>query len=64
MRIVEAPLTKVTLNLFTADVEYLKDKFPIGYTEVIRDEIKQFVKTLRQEEFFRERNRPFDGEVG
>ena len=57
-------MTKVTLNLFTADVEYLKDTYPIGYTEVIRDEVKQFVIYLRQKEQDRERNRPFDGEVG
>ena len=63
MRIPEAPLTKVTLNLFTADVEYLKDVYPIGYTEVIRDEIKHFVIYLRQKEQDRERNRPFDGEM-
>ena len=64
MRIVEAPLTKVTLNLFTADVEYLKGKYPIGYTEVIRDEIKALVAEMKREEKHRERNRPFDGEVG
>lgn len=64
MRIVEAPLTKVTLNLFTADYEFLKKRFPFGYSEVIRDEIRMFVTTLKQEEKHRERNRPFDGEVG
>jgi hypothetical protein len=64
MRIVEAPLTKVTLNLFTADVDYLKEKYPIGYTEIIRDQIKAFVMHLKLEDKYRERNRPFDGEVG
>jgi hypothetical protein len=64
MRIVEAPLTKITLNLFTADVEYLKRKFPIGYTEIIRDEVRAFVTILKQEDKHHERNRPFDGEVG
>jgi len=64
MRIVEAPLTKVTLNLFTADYEYLKKRFPFGYTEVIRDEVRAFVTTLKMEDKYHERNRPFDGEVG
>jgi hypothetical protein len=64
MRIVEAPLTKVTLNLFTADVEYLKQKYPIGYTEIIRDEVKAFVSALKSEDKHYERNRPFDGKVG
>jgi hypothetical protein len=64
MRIVEAPLTKITLNLFTADVEYLRKKFPIGYTEVIRDEVRTFVYALKSEDMQHERNRPFDGEMG
>jgi hypothetical protein len=63
MRIVEAPLTKVTLNLFSSDVEYLKKKWPIGYTEVIREEIRAFVIELKSEEKHRERSQPFDGEV-
>jgi len=64
MRIVEAPLTKVTLNLYTADYEFLKQRFTFGYTEVIRDEIRAFVAAVKQEDKHRERNRPFDGEVG
>jgi hypothetical protein len=64
MRIVEAPLTKITLNLFTDDVEYLKQKYPIGYTEVIRNEVRYYVNFLKEEAKHHERNRPFDGEVG
>jgi len=64
MRIVEAPLTKVTLNLYTADYEYLKQRFTFGYTEIIRDEIKIFVASMKEEDKHAERNRPFDGEVG
>ena len=39
----EAPLTKVTLNLFASDVEWLKDRFPQGYTLEIRDVVNNYV---------------------
>lgn len=64
MRTVGAPLTKVTLNLYTDDYEYLKEKFPFGYSEVIRDEIHMMTQMMKKEAKDAKRNRPFDGEVG
>ena len=44
----EEPLLKVTLNLFKADVDYLKDYFGSGYTEYIRNIVRSHCKTLDQ----------------
>ena len=44
----EEPLTKVTLNLFTKDVEYLKQRTGLGYTVVIRDVVRTYCRTSRQ----------------
>jgi hypothetical protein len=41
MRIVLEPITKVTLNLYSKDVEWFKDRYPQGYTEVIREVVRQ-----------------------
>ncbi len=41
MRVVSEPITKVTLNLFTSDVEWFKARFPDGYTEAIRQAIRE-----------------------
>ena len=43
MRPMLEPITKVTLNLYTRDVDWLKDKYPIGYTEQIREIIRQHI---------------------
>ena len=41
MRTVLEPITKITLNLYTRDVEWFKDHYPIGYTEEIREVVRQ-----------------------
>lgn len=37
------PITKVTLNLYTRDVDWFKDRYPIGYTEKIREVLRQYI---------------------
>lgn len=41
------PLTKITLNLFEADVRYLQEYCGDGYTSFIRDIIKREVKQIK-----------------
>lgn len=40
----DAPLTKITLNLYTSDMAYLQSRFIEGYTKEIRDIVKRWVK--------------------
>lgn len=44
MRIVLEPITKVTLNLYTRDVEWFKERYPTGYTEQIREALRDHIK--------------------
>ena len=41
MRTVSEPITKITLNLYTRDVVWFKNKYPDGYTEMIREVVRQ-----------------------
>lgn len=43
MRTVLEPITKVTLNLYSRDVEWFKERYPTGYTEKIREVIRQYI---------------------
>ena len=43
----EEPQTKITLNLFTSDVDYLKRTIGHGYTSVIREIIREAVNARR-----------------
>jgi hypothetical protein len=36
-RTADRPITKVTMNFYTEDIEWLKDRFPDDYTVAIRD---------------------------
>jgi hypothetical protein len=60
MRVVSEPITKVTLNLYSKDVEWFKDRYPDGYTERIRDAVRQHI---RYEEM-RKRNIDLDLDMG
>lgn len=44
MRVVLEPITKVTLNLYSKDVDWFKDRYPTGYTEAIREVIRQHIR--------------------
>jgi len=44
------PITKVTLNLYSRDVEWFKERYPIGYTEKIRDVIRQHITYIKSYE--------------
>jgi hypothetical protein len=55
MRVVSEPLTKVTLNLFTTDVEWFKQRYPEGYTERIREAIRMHVEYTEMENEYRTR---------
>ena len=59
MRIVSEPITKVTLNLFTKDVEWFKERYPQGYTEMIRDAIREHIRYIQAWEKENERTEPF-----
>jgi hypothetical protein len=41
------PLTKVTLNLFAKDVEWFRYRYPEGYSEYIRDALRQHINYVR-----------------
>lgn len=47
MRQADAPLTKVTLNLYTSDHNFLKRYYGQGYSEEIRRIIHTEVKEMR-----------------
>jgi hypothetical protein len=47
MRAVSEPITKVTLNLYRRDVDYLRARYPIGYTEQIREIVRRHIRNLR-----------------
>jgi hypothetical protein len=34
----------VTLNLYTKDVEWFKSRYPIGYTEMVREAVREYVR--------------------
>ena len=55
MRVVLEPITKVTLNLYSRDVEWFKNRYPTGYTEMIRDAIRDHIKYTETWEQERER---------
>lgn len=44
MRTVSEPIIKVTLNLYVKDVDWFKARYPNGYTEMIREALRQHVK--------------------
>lgn len=43
-KIIGDPLTKVTLNLFTADVEWFQENEGQGWSEVLREVIRGHVQ--------------------
>jgi hypothetical protein len=46
----DEPLTKVTLNLYTKDVEFLSRRFEYGWSVAIRDEVRKMCNRLRKGE--------------
>lgn len=49
-KIAGPPLTKVTLNLFEADVEWFKRRYGQGYSELMRQAIQTYVRNVTQAE--------------
>lgn len=47
-RYAEAPLKKVTFNIFVDDYNYLISRYEQGYTEMLRAFIKLKVRELKQ----------------
>ena len=43
----EEPLTKVTLNLFTADLDYIKRTYGQGWSTLLRELIREAVNARR-----------------
>lgn len=50
MQIANEPLRKVTLNLFDADMEWLQKRYGYGVSEVIRNQVRKYVKQIKDEE--------------
>ena len=46
-RIPDEPLRKVTLNLYEADVRWCQNHYGQGYTEIIRQALREYVKQRR-----------------
>lgn len=46
----EEPLTKVTLNLFEEDVEFLKQRYPSGWTQAIRVMVRNAISEQLKDE--------------
>ena len=44
MQVSDRPLRKVTLNLYEEDVAWLQDVYGYGYSEKIRNAIREFVR--------------------
>jgi len=57
MRIVGEPITKVTLNLYTSDIEWFRDRYPQGYSEAIREALREHIRYMEMME--NERAKPF-----
>jgi hypothetical protein len=55
MRTVLEPITKVTLNLYSRDVRWFKEKYPEGYTEKIREVVREH--RIYEETYENERDR-------
>ena len=47
-RVVSEPITKVTLNLYSRDLAWLKKKFPDGYSEHIREIIRAYISGAKK----------------
>ena len=62
MRIVSEPITKVTLNLYSRDVEWFKYRYPQGYTEAIREALRDHIRYMETMEQEREMMRRFENE--
>lgn len=48
--IASEPLEKVTLNLFLADMIWLRNRYGFGVSEVIRNQVRKYVKQIKDEE--------------
>ena len=46
-RVPDEPLRKVTLNLYEADVRWMQNRYGQGYTEVIRQALREYVRQRR-----------------
>lgn len=44
------PLQKITLNLYLSDVDWLKKRFGWGYSEKIRDLVREYHKSIIRQE--------------
>lgn len=51
----DAPLEKVTLNLYKRDVAWFRERYGQGYTEIIRRAVRVFADSHRHE-----RNEDYD----
>lgn len=43
-------LEKVTLNLFQKDMDWLRNRYNFGVSEVIRNQVRKYINQIRNEE--------------
>jgi hypothetical protein len=46
----DEPLTKVTINLYTKDVDYLQRKFGRDWADKVRQELRMFIRIEQEME--------------
>lgn len=50
MQKADEPLTKITLNIYAKDLEYLRKTFGWGWSEIVRGWIREHTTKIRKEE--------------
>jgi hypothetical protein len=58
MQKADEPLTRTSINLYEKDYHILKKRYGWGWSEVVRDKIREW---LRKDQIDGQRDRPFDG---
>lgn len=48
-RTADAPLQKITINIFTADYELFKDYYGQGWSDIMRRVVKEHADKIRKE---------------
>lgn len=46
----DEPITKCSINLYSSDVAYLQRKFGRGWTEMVRQEVRAFIRVEQEME--------------
>lgn len=49
-RTVGEPITKITTNIFTSDLEWFKKRYGQGWSEVLRQAIRSYIASVKRAE--------------